>query len=71
MKRKRPVVQPGPMPQTTMRIPQALIERADALVPKMNDIPVQRARGTVSRSDVLRLAMARGMAALERMVGRR
>lgn len=46
--------------QITLRVPDAWLERADALRGKL------RAPGiTVTRTDVLRIALARGLAAIE------
>lgn len=50
---------------TTLRLPQDLLDRADELIPTVARIPEMAAGGEVLRSDVLRLALARGLAALE------
>jgi len=59
-------MRPENLRQTALRIPADVIARADALVPKLNARPEQRARGAVNRSDILRLALVLGMRSLER-----
>jgi hypothetical protein len=49
----------------TLRLPKALLQRADELVPKLRDNDEMMAMGRVSRSTVLRLAVLRGLEALE------
>lgn len=48
-----------------LRLPPALIARADALLPLAGEAPELAMAGTVTRSDVLRLAVLRGLAQLE------
>lgn len=50
---------------TSMRLPARLIERADALVDKLQDHPQFEAMTRVTRATVLREALARGIAELE------
>ncbi len=50
---------------TTLRLSEKLLARADALVPILSDVPEIEAMGQVSRSAVLRLALAKGIAQLE------
>ncbi len=49
----------------TLRLPHAHVARLEALVPKIADAPELATVGRVTRSDVLRLAVLRGLAALE------
>ena len=51
--------------QISIRVPVALVERLDALVVALRDDPDFRAIG-VSRNGTIRLALARGLDALER-----
>lgn len=55
-----------PLAQIALRVPAELLRRADALAPRLNRLPEHQARGTVKRSDVLRLALVRGLLELER-----
>lgn len=57
--------QPAAMAQTTLRLPMALIERADALAGPLAALPAYAAE-PLDRSAILRIAIARGLAALER-----
>jgi len=50
---------------TSLRLPDEFIKRADALTKRMQDVPELVAMGTLDRSKVLRLAIAKGLAALE------
>lgn len=50
---------------TSIRIPDAFLDRAEALIPKLNKLPDFAAIGPVTRHKVLRLAVARGLEALE------
>lgn len=53
---------------TSVRIPRALLERAEALAPKLArnaDVRAMAGPRGVSRSTVLRLAVERGISALE------
>lgn len=52
--------------QTALRLPADMLDRADALAPLVAADPERAGTGAVNRSDVLRLALAKGMAALER-----
>lgn len=52
--------------QLVIRVPSTLAERADALTPILAADPELGAVGRVTRSAVLRLALARGLASLER-----
>lgn len=54
----------------TMDFHPADVERAMALVPALEAEPVHRARGSVTRQDVLRVAVAEGLAVLEKRYGR-
>jgi hypothetical protein len=51
----------------SLRIPEAMLERADALVPLLGDDPelAMVVGGKVTRSTVLRVALLRGIKALE------
>ena len=53
----------------TLRLPKTLVERADALIPRMRDDDQMIVVGRVSRSIVLRLAVLKGLEALEREAG--
>ena len=55
-----------PFVQTTIRVPSIALKRADALVRKLSEQAENAARGEMSRSDVLRLALLMGLEALER-----
>ena len=46
-----------------------LLDRADALVDRLPDLGQAHASGQVVRSDVLRVALLRGLASLEAEVG--
>ena len=52
----------------SMRVPDAWLQRADALAARLELArpPEMAILGTVSRADVIRLALARGLAELER-----
>lgn len=52
--------------QTAIRLPQAVLDRADALVEKLAADPVLTAMGGPTRSGVLRLAIALGLEQLEK-----
>jgi hypothetical protein len=47
-------------------LPQDLLDRADRLVPKLQNNTELRASGEVTRSVVLRLALLRGLDELEK-----
>lgn len=50
----------------TLRLPKSLVDRADALIPKLEQDPGMQIMGRVSRSIVLRLAVLRGLEELEK-----
>lgn len=50
---------------TSLRLPEDFVKRADALIKRLGAVPEFAALGDVSRSKVLRLAIAKGLAALE------
>jgi len=50
----------------TVRVPQALVARLDALVPLLTDEPELATKSTITRSDALRLCVLRGLDVLER-----
>lgn len=50
---------------TSLRLPEEFIKRADALAKRLRHVPELAATGDVNRSKVLRLAIAKGLAALE------
>ena len=51
---------------TTLRLPPDLVTRADALVPQAGRAAELGTMTRITRSDVLRLALLRGLAVLER-----
>ena len=51
--------------QTALRIEVELLNRAELLVPVLRQDPLVRALGQVSRSSVLRIALAKGLDLLE------
>jgi hypothetical protein len=55
--------------QTALRIEKQMLKRAELLVPHLSRDPLMRAVGQVSRSSVLRVALAKGLADLERELG--
>ena len=55
--------------QTALRIELELLDRAELLVPVLMEDPLVRALGQVSRSSVLRIALLKGLALLERETG--
>ena len=55
--------------QTALRIEFELLNRAELLVPVLRRDPLVRALGQVSRSSVLRIALAKGLALLEQETG--
>lgn len=55
-----------PRENTSLRLPSALLERADALLPVLAGADEVAAHGEVKRATVLRLAIMRGLAELER-----
>lgn len=50
---------------TSVRLPADLVKRLDALIPKLERVPALAALGALTRSKVLRLALVRGVDALE------
>lgn len=52
----------------TLRLPQSLVDRADALIPKLRDDDQMLMVGRISRSIVLRLSVLKGLEALEAQV---
>jgi predicted DNA-binding protein len=55
----------APALTTSLRLPQELLDRADALIPLLGKHASAQASGELVRSDVLRLALSRGLDALE------
>jgi hypothetical protein len=55
----------------TVRLPQSFVDRADALIANLAKDEESLLLGRVSRSIVLRLAVLRGLEALEAQVARR
>ena len=55
----------NPQSPVNIRLPQSLLDRADALVPVAGQAPELATQTTITRADVLRLAVLRGLAALE------
>ena len=55
--------------QTALRIELDLLNRAELLVPVLRQDPLVRALGQVSRSSVLRVALAKGLDLLEQETG--
>lgn len=51
---------------TSIRVQPELLERADALIPHLGKLAIAAASGELVRSDVLRIALIRGLEALER-----
>lgn len=49
----------------TVRVPESLVDRIDALVPLLGDAPELATAANVTRSDALRLCVLRGLEALE------
>ncbi len=56
-------------PTRTVRIPDRLWEQAQAMAKHLKDDPVLTLHGKVSRSTVLRMALALGLQALESEYG--
>jgi hypothetical protein len=50
---------------TGLRLPQDILDRADALIPALAHLGAGRASGALVRSEVLRLALVRGLDQLE------
>lgn len=59
----------APIITTSLRLQQVLLDRADALIPAVAALPSSQAHGSIVRSDVLRLALSRGLDELEREYG--
>jgi hypothetical protein len=55
----------------TLRLPKSLVDRADALIDQLAEDEEALLLGRVSRSIVLRLAVLRGLEALEAQVATR
>ena len=70
-KGRQPTPEADDMEQTTLRIPEAILERADALISHLESDPAIAALGRdVTRSDVLRTAILRGLAVIEAEAGK-
>lgn len=52
-------------PTLTIRLPEEIMARADALIPALEADPAIRAHGRVTRSTAIRIAILRGLDALE------
>ena len=58
------------MEQIALRVPESILERADALIHHLGSDPTIAALGReVTRSDVLRMAIQRGLAVIETEAG--
>jgi predicted DNA-binding protein len=55
----------APAITTSLRLPQELLDRADALIPLLGKHASAQASGSYVRSDILRLALIRGLESLE------
>jgi hypothetical protein len=55
----------GRAPLLAVRVSPELLKRADRLIPRLSRDPAVTAIGNVSRSTVVKLALMRGLAALE------
>jgi hypothetical protein len=55
--------------KTSLAIPETFLKRADRLVARLGEVGDYMALGTMTRSKVLRLAIARGLDALEQEHG--
>jgi predicted DNA-binding protein len=58
-----------PMPPaitTSIRVQPELLDRADALIPYLGKLATAAASGELVRSDVLRIALVKGLEDLER-----
>jgi len=65
-----PDLESEPMPETkinpvTLRLPADLIARVDALVPEARRLPDLAMLTTITRADVLRLALVKGVGQVE------
>ncbi|MFC1482190.1 hypothetical protein ACFL51_00130 [Myxococcota bacterium] len=54
----------------TVRLPDSLWERIDAMAQHLEDDPELSLHGAVTRSTVMRLALSHGLKVLERKYGR-
>ena len=59
------------MRNMNLRVPDGVLERADALIESIQENPDVSAVGPVSRASVLRLALLRGLNALETEQGKK
>ena len=50
----------------SVRVPKDLVDRLDRLVPKLGKDPAWQTLGIVSRSSAIKLALLRGVEALEK-----
>ena len=55
----------------TLRVPEAIVKRADSLVRRLARDPEITALGVPTRSDVVRLAITHGLAHLESKYGKK
>ena len=55
---------------TSVRLPREFVKRLDALAPRLEKVPTFAALGPLTRSKVLRLALAHGMEVLEAEYGK-
>ncbi|MCC7362726.1 MAG: hypothetical protein IT317_24810 [Anaerolineales bacterium] len=62
---------PMPNPPLNLRVPADLLRRADALVADAGRLPELAAVTTVTRADVLRVALVRGLASVEKSLAAR
>lgn len=75
-KQKRPASKPNPTRggpddgRLNLRVPPDLVKRLDALGERRADIPELRLAGSIDRSKVARVALLRGVEALERETAR-
>ncbi len=60
-----------PIPTTSLRLPQNLLDRADRLVSPIDKSGERDGALQTTRSDVLRIALARGLMELEYEYGTR
>ena len=54
-----------PIAMVSLRLPQQMLARADRLAEQLVDLAALMTSGELARSDVLRLALARGLEQLE------
>jgi hypothetical protein len=55
----------APAITTSLRLSQELLDRADTLIPRLSGLAGAQASGELVRSDVLRIALVRGLESLE------